>query len=376
MSKYFKGDHVIWIVILILSIYSLMAVYSSTESLAYKYQSGNTLFYLIKHLGLLIAGIAITFVFHYIDYNVYRRLSQFLYFISIPLLVLTMIMGTNLNSASRWLMLPGGISFQTSDLAKIALIMYLARLLAYKKDEIKDFKKAFQPILLSVIIICVLILPSNFSTALMLFAISIVMLFIGRVNTKHLLSLMGVLIITGSLFVTLALTHHLPSFWRFPTWEKRIVTFVEGGNSDDSYQSTQSKVAIYSGGLIGKGPGHSTQRNFLPHPYSDFIFSIIVEEWGLIFGAIPLILLYLFLLYRAGVIIRQTNDLFAALLAIGLTFSIVFQAFINMAVATGIFPVTGQTLPLVSMGGTSIFFTSSALGIILNISKTLTVEKE
>ena len=175
---------------------------------------------------------------------------------------------------------------------------------------------------------------------------------------------------SGGLFVSLALTHHLPNFFRFPTWEKRINTYIVGGSTDDDYQSTQSKIAIYSGGLLGKGPGHSTQRNFLPHPYSDFIFAIIVEEWGLLFGAIPLILLYMFLLYRAGVIVQKTDDLFAALIAIGLTFGIVFQAFINMAVATGIFPVTGQTLPLVSMGGTSIFFTSSALGIILNISRT------
>lgn len=374
LSKYFKGDAVIWAIIVTLSIYSVLAVYSSTGTLAYKYQEGNTSYYLLKHFSLLLVGLGLTFLVHNIPYRYFRKLSQLLYYLSIPLLMFTLLMGTSRNDASRWLTLPGGISFQTSDLAKLALIMFLAHLLAKKQNEIKDFNKAFKPVFISVIVICALIFPANFSTAALIFLTSLIMMFVGRINIKYILGVLGIIIVSGGIFISLALSENLPEIWRFKTWEQRIITYVEGGDKDASYQSDQSKIAVATGGILGKGPGHSVQRNFLPHPYSDFIFAIIVEEYGLIFGAIPIIFLYLALLYRTGVIIRKTKSRFAAFLAIGLTTGLVIQAFINMGVAVGLMPVTGQTLPLVSMGGTSIFFTGISMGVILSVSRSYETE--
>ncbi|PLX09195.1 MAG: cell division protein FtsW [Marinilabiliales bacterium] len=368
--KYFKGDRVIWGVILALSLFSLLAVYSSTGTLAYKYQSGNTLYYFIKHFSFLLFGIAVVFFAHLVPHRYYSRLAQLLYYVSIPLLVLTLIMGTNLNEASRWLTLPGvGISFQTSDLAKLALIMYLARLLSQKQDQIKDFKEAFRPLMIPIIITCGLILPANFSTAAILFVTSLTILFFGRINIKYLLSLIGIGGIAFAFFVLIvfSLPEELQDSFRVGTWKSRIESFVNSSD-EDNYQAEQAKIAIATGGITGKLPGNSTQRNFLPHPYSDFIFAIIVEEYGLL-GAVVVVLLYLILLYRAGVIVKKTNSQFGAFVAIGLTFSLVFQAMINMAVAVNLFPVTGQTLPFISMGGTSILFTSTALGIILSVSR-------
>ena len=374
LSKYFKGDSVIWGVIFTLSIFSLLAVYSSTGTLAYKYQEGNTAYYIIKHFVLLAVGIGIIFITHLIPYKYYSRLSQVFLYISIFLLAITLVMGTSLNQASRWLTLPGlGLTIQTSDLAKLALIMYVARVLSLKQNKINDFNGVFVSLILPVILVCGLIMPANLSTAAILFVTSFLLMFIGRVKVKFLLGISFV----GALIVVVVIGGVIlsgSSTGRIGTWQKRIESFVSG-DSEDNYQVEQSKIAIATGGFLGKGPGNSTQRNFLPHPYSDFIYAIIIEEYGFVGGAVVLFL-YLFLLYRAGVIVRKSRRTFGAFLAIGLTLSLVFQAMINMGVAVHLFPVTGQTLPLVSMGGSSILFTGVALGVILSVSRSVEKNEE
>lgn len=365
LNKYLKGDPVIWAVIFALSMVSVLAVYSSTGTLAYRYQHGNTTYYIAKHGIILIMGLVLIYATHLIPYKFYSRLSQIFLYISVPLLLLTLALGTNINQASRWLTLPViGLTIQTSDLAKLALIMYLARMLSLHQDDIKDFKTAFLPIVIPVIIVCMLIMPANLSTAAMLFATCVVLMFIGRISIKHLalLGLAGVFVL--ALFVLIAMAFKMDS--RIGTWKARIEHFTQGGQ--DSYQTEQAKIAVATGGVLGKGPGKSTQRNFLPHPYSDFIFAIIVEEYGLI-GGIVILALYLYVLYRAGVMVRKSNRTFPAFLSIGLAISLVFQAMVNMGVAVDLLPVTGQTLPLVSMGGSSLLFTSVAFGIILSVSR-------
>jgi len=374
-AKIFKGDAVIWGVIAMLSIFSILAVYSSTGTLAFKYQGGNTLYYLLRHGFLLLIGFAIIFITHKIPVIIYLKISQILLFISIPLLVWTLIRGINLNEASRWLTIPGiGLSFQTSDLAKFSLIIFIARFLAKNQGHIKDFKTGFRSIIIWIIIVCGLILPANFSTAAMLFFTSLILLFLGRVKIQYLLYVIGIGIAGVAIFVIIAINLPEQKQGRVGTWKKRIENYFSG-KSEENFQVEQSKIAIASGGFIGKGPGNSIQRNFLPHPYSDFIFAIIVEEYG-VAGAFILIALYLVLLFRAGTIVRKSTSAFAAFLSMGLVISLIFQAFINMAVAVNLFPVTGQTLPLVSMGGTSIIFTCAAFGIILSISQNVIKKPE
>jgi len=366
LRKYLKGDPVIWAVIFALSIFSILAVYSSTGSLAYKLREGNTTYYIMKHGVILMIGLCIIYVTHLIPYKYYSRLSQIFLFISVPLLLFTLVMGTNLNSAARWLTLPGiGLTIQTSDLAKLALIMYVARMLSMNQDNIKDFRSAFIPIVTPVLIVCILIVPANLSTSALLFATAVILMFIGRISIKHLLLLAGVGILALSLFIVIALAFKIEG--RIGTWKNRIENFTKKGD-EASYQVEQSKIAVVTGGIIGKGPGKSVQRNFLPHPYSDFIFAIIIEEYGVI-GGLILVFLYLYILYRAGVMVRKSNRTFPAFLSIGLAISLVFQAMINMGVAVDLLPVTGQTLPLVSMGGSSLLFTSVAFGIILSVSR-------
>jgi len=372
IAKYFKGDKVIWIVIFFLTIFSMLAVYSSTGTLAYKFQQGNTVYYFIRHLLFLSLGIFFIFIVHHIPYRFWSRISQILFYISLPLLGLTISMGTSINSASRWLTLPGiGVTMQTSDIAKLALIMYIARILSMKQDTIKDFYSAFVPIIWPVLLVCALILPANFSTAAILLVTCVILMFVGRINIKHLL----ILILSGvagiSIFILVVINSDSSS--RVGTWKRRIEAFT--GDGGDSYQSDQAKIAIVRGGIIGAGPGNSVQRNYLPHPYSDFIYAIIIEEYGIV-GGIIILFMYLFLLYRAGIIVRRCERTFPAFLTFGLSIMLVFQAMINMAVAVNLFPVTGQPLPLVSMGGTSLLFTSTALGIILSVSRELSEKKD
>lgn len=372
IEAYFKGDRIIWLVVIFLSIASILAVYSSTGTLAYKYQKGNTEYYLFKHFTILLFGFLLMYFAHLVKYTFYSRISRFGIIIAVPLLFLTLIMGTNLNEASRWLTLPIiNISFQTSDFAKLALILFVARILSKKQDQIKDFKEAFLPIMIPVCLVCMLILPANFSTAAVLFTTCLFLMFLGRVNMKYI----GILIAAGAILLVLfiLIAKLTGNTGRTGTWEKRIENFM-AGDKEENYQSEQAKIAIAKGGLVGVGPGNSSQRNFLPHPYSDFIYAIIIEEYGLL-GGIIIVLLYLTLFYRAIVIARKTPRAFATFLAIGCSFSLVFQALINMAVATSLFPVTGQPLPMLSMGGTSIWFTSLAIGIILSVSRDLEREE-
>lgn len=368
LEKYFKGDRVIWMVIVIMFLMSVLAVYSASGSLVFKQQDISTSYYLFRHGLFLALGFLLVYIFHKIPYRYFSTISQWLYWIAIPLLLFTLLFGVTRNEASRWLIVPGiGIEFQTSDFAKLALILYVARLLAENQKDQNSLKLIFKPIMIATAIICGLILPANFSTSILLFVTIFLLMIVGRVNGQYLLfSFSGAIAAVAILILFIMMS---PGGGRTGTWKKRIESFV---NSDegDNYQAEQAKIAIASGGFFGKGPGNSTQRNFLPHPYSDFIFAIILEEYGF-FGGISVLLLYLILLYRAGAIVKISTRTFPAFLTIGLTFNIVVQALINMSVAINLFPVTGQPLPLISMGGTSIIFSSISLGIILNISRKL-----
>ncbi|MBL7888851.1 MAG: FtsW/RodA/SpoVE family cell cycle protein [Bacteroidia bacterium] len=367
LFKYIKGDKVIWTVVLLLSLLSILVVYSAVVALAYRYKEGDTASYLIKHIFIMGSGVFLMYLIHKVKYTYFSRISQIAIFLAAPLLLYTLFKGVSAGEASRWLAIPGtSLTFQTSDFAKLALITYVARMLSIKQDVIKDFKQAFVPIIIPIGIICVLIFPANFSTAAMLFLNCFVLMFIGRMNAKHLW------ILIGSGIVVLGLV--LLIIWNFPnaiprgaTWKARIENFSKG-DSESNFQAEQAKIAIATGGVIGKGPGNSIQRNFLPQASSDFIYAIVIEEWGLI-SAVLIVFLYLVLLFRGIKIANKSERTFGSLLAVGLTFSLVFQAMINMAVAVNLFPVTGQPLPLISMGGTSIWFTSIALGMILSVSR-------
>jgi len=378
MIKYFrnaKGDVVIWVVVTILCIFSLLAVYSSTGTLAYRKQGGNTEYYLFKHFAILVFGIMLMYATHLVKYTYFSRISQIGLILTIPLLFITLLSGTNLNEANRWLTVPIiNLTFQSSDVAKLFLIMYLARVLSKKQEEIKHFKSGFLPVIIPAIFICTLILPANFSTAAILFVTSMVLMFIGRISLKYIFSLVGLGIVAVILIFTLAKA--VPDlFPRGGTWINRVDHFINKDKADEdaNYQVEQAKIAIVSGGIFGKSPGRSTQRNFLPHPYSDFIFAIIVEEYGIVGGGF-VVLLYCILFFRVVRITTKCQGNFGAFLAIGIGFSLVFQAMINMAVAVHLFPVTGQTLPLISMGGTSIWFTCISIGIILSVSRRIDIE--
>ena len=378
--KYLKGDKVIWFTVLFLSVVSVMAVYSSSGMLAFRTRGGNTEYFLFKHFSILVLGLGLMYVTHRMKYTWFSRLSQVAMLLAVPMLIYTLAMGVNLNSANRWISIPIiEMTFQTSDFAKLALIMYLARLLAVKQDEIKDLKSAFLPMIVPIIVICGLILPANFSTSAILFITCLILMFIGRVNVKHLLSLVGCAILGFALLVGISYVVPVEKvFPRMETWKQRVETYFTTAESEEdaaaisdaSFQSDQAKIAVATGGLFGKGPGNSDQRNFLPHPYSDFIYAIVIEEYGLI-GGFAVLLAYLILLFRGVKIVVKSPNTFAALLALGCCFMLIFQAMINMAVAVNLFPVTGQPLPLVSMGGTSLWFTSIAVGIILSVSRAI-----
>lgn len=374
LDKYFKGDRTIWLIVFILSIFSLLAVYSSTGTLAYKYKSGNTEYYLIKHLIILALGLGLMYIAHLVRYTYYSRISMLALWITVPLLVLTLVIGTNLNEASRWLTLPGvNITFQTSDFAKLALIMYVARVLSKKQDQITNFKTAFLPVIFPVFIVCALILPANFSTAAVVFLSACYLMFIGRIRMKFIFGMIGIALAAFTLLVVFALTTGHPQ--RVFTWKARVLAHWNANETTDSYQTDQAKIAIVRGGFFGQFPGNSMQRNFLPHPYSDFIYAIIIEEYGFLGGAL-ILFLYLLLFFRVIKFIHHSPMAFGTLLAAGCAFMLVFQALINMAVAVNLFPVTGQPLPLLSMGGTSIWFTSLSLGIVLSISRQVEKEKK
>ena len=378
-----KGDRVIWGIVVLLTLISLLVVYSSTGSLAYKY-SKSTESYLFKQFAFIILGVLVIYFAHRVNYIFYARVAKILFIISVPLMIYTLLFGSNYNSASRWITLPViNMTMQTSDLAKLALFMYLSLQLSRKQNVIKDFKKGFLPIIIPVVIICALIAPANLSTALLVGATSFMLMFIGRVSTKHIVVSMGIALIPVLLLLTVAVTtydkaaHKQKEFpaildvARVKTWVGRIQTFMYSSKEDDgekSYQINQAKIAIANGGWLGKGPGNSEARNFLPHSYSDFIYAIIIEEYGL-FGAAFMIFIYLLFLHRCIRLYRKCPFAFGAFLALALSFTLVIQAIANMGVAVNAFPNTGVTLPLVSMGGSSFLFTCLSIGIILSVAR-------
>ena len=365
----FQGDKVIWVVVAFLTLISLLAVYSASESVANRSYGGNNAFVLLRHALMLLLGLVCMFGASRLNYRKYSRLLLLLFWIAIPLLIYTLFFGKNLNHAQRVIGI-AGVTFQTSDLAKIALIGFLARVLTLRRDQLDDFKELGIRVMLPILVIVGLIFPENFSTAAMLFATCIVMMFLGKVKMKYIFAFIGIIMVAGALFMLVSLVFSKDN--RSATWLKRIERFVgsseEEADDTANFQVMQSKIAVAGGGLVGKSPGKSTQRNVLPHPYSDFIYAIILEEYGLL-GGIIVLAFYLILLYRATRIMLRAPNSFGGLLAMGLAFSLVMQAMVNMGVAVGLFPVTGQPLPFVSMGGTSLMFTGLSIGIIISVTK-------
>ena len=378
-----KGDKVIWAIVIILTLVSLLVVYSSTGSLAYKY-SKSTESFLFKQFAFIILGVIIIYFAHRVNYTIYSRIALILFMVAIPLLIYTYFFGAKINEGSRWIKLPViNMTFQTSDLAKLALFMYMSRQLSRKQHVIKDFKKGFLPIIIPVAIICLLIAPANLSTAILVAATSLLLMFIGRISTKHILATIGIAMIPIAILLTIAVKYYdkqehktkdLPAIFavgRVPTWIGRIQTFMYSSKEDNNeklYQINQAKIAIANGGWFGVGPGNSSARNFLPHSYSDFIFAIILEEYGLLGGAF-IVFIYLLFLYRCIRLYRKCPFAFGAFLALALSFTLVIQAIANMGVNVNVFPNTGVTLPLVSMGGSSFLFTCLSIGIILSVAR-------
>ena len=381
-----KGDKVIWALVILLVLVSLLVVYSATGSLAYKLYRGNTEIYLFKQITFILIGLVVIYFAHRVNYTIWSKVAQILFIISIPLLIYTLFFGVRMNEGSRWIRLPIiNMTMQTSDLAKLSLFMYLARLISKKQNVIKDFKQGYLPIIIPVGLTCLLIAPANLSTALLLGASCMLLLFIGRARTKHLLLTVGLAIIPLIFLVIAAVVKHKSAgdelitahkkssglFGRVDTWVNRVEGFMYGSKQnidDDAYQVSQAKIAIAKGGFVGVGPGNSTQRNFLPQAYNDFIFPIIIEEYGLIGGAF-ILFIYLVFLWRSIRIFKRCPYAFGAFLALGLSFTLVIQAVANMAVSVNLFPVTGVTLPLISMGGSSFLFTCLAIGIILSVAR-------
>ncbi len=381
-----RGDKYIWGIVVLLSLISILVVYSATGSLAYKMNKGNTSVYLFKQLSFSLIGLVLIYFLHRINYTIFSRVATILFLVSVPLLLYTLLFGAKINDGSRWIKLPIiNMTIQTSDFAKLALFMYISRLLSKKQEKIKDFKKGFIPVVMPVVIICALIMPANLSNALLTGATALLLMFIGRVSLKHIFLTIGIALIPGAIIVMVsvltydgkqkegpkkpAMAEKVKSFGRFGTWVKRVQDFMYARDNETPYQVQQAKIAIANGGiLVGLGPGNSRQRNFLPQAYNDFIYSIIIEEYGLLGGAF-MIFIYLVFLFRCIRIFRRCPYAFGAFLALGLSFTLVIQAIANMAVNVNLVPVTGVTLPLVSMGGSSFLFTCGAIGIILSVAR-------
>jgi len=377
---------VIWALVILLVLASLLVVYSATGSLAYKLYRGNTEVYLFKQIVFISIGMAVIYFSHRVNYTIWSKVAYFLFIISVPLLIYTLFFGVRMNEGSRWIRLPIiNMTMQTSDLAKLALFMYVSRQISKRQNTIKDFKQGYLPLIIPVGLVCALIAPANLSTALLLGASCLLLFFIGRANTKHLLITVGVACIPIVILIIAAVVRHNSAgdeltgskktssglFARADTWINRVEGFMYGSKQsidDDTYQVTQAKIAIAKGGLVGVGPGNSTQRDFLPQAYNDFIYPIIMEEYGLIGGAF-ILFIYLVFLWRSIRIFKRCPYAFGAFLALGLSFTLVIQAVANMAVSVNLFPVTGVTLPLVSMGGSSFLFTCFAIGIILSVAR-------
>lgn len=378
-----RGDKYIWGIVILLALTSLLVVYSATGSLAYKMYKGNTEVYLFKQFAFIIIGVVVVYFAHRINYTLYSRIALYLFLIAIPLMLFTYFFGATINDGSRWIKLPIiNLTFQTSDLAKLGLFMYLSRQLSRKQDVINDWKKGFLPMIIPVAIICMLIMPANLSTALLTGATSLLLMFIGRCRAKHILGVIAIALVPVLLLISIAVLTHTPneegkkgkavtqlaSVGRVGTWIHRVQDFIYAKADETPYQVQQAKIAIAKGGVFGKGPGNSEAKNFMPHPYSDMIYAIILEEYGLVGGGL-IIFIYLVFLLRCIMVFRRCPFAFGAFLALGLSFTLVIQAMANMAVAVNLVPVTGVTLPLVSMGGSSFLFTCASIGIILSVAR-------
>ena len=361
--KYLKGDRVIWMIVILLSLFSIVMAYSASSNMAYRLKGGDATSFLIKHAVILLLGFSVMIYVHNIKYNFLSRISQLGIWVAGLLLFLTLIFGVNKGNASRWIM-----GFQPSDLAKIVLIIYVARILAIKKDDIKTFK-GLMPALIPIGAICALILPADFSTAALLFVSCLVLLHVGGAKLKHLGAVVGICLAGFSLMllINVVVPGMLP---RADTWSERVVDFFTG-SSEDNYQSTQAQMGIVNGGIINFQPGGGSIKNDMFSAQSDFVYSTIVEEFGAILGGMGLVMLYLILFYRCLKLTAQASNKFGAYVAFGLSFTLVLQAMVNMGVGSTLLPVTGQPLPLVSMGGTSIILTCISIGIILSISRSV-----
>tara|TARA_R110002020_G_scaffold61527_5_gene165448 strand:- start:528 stop:1718 length:1191 start_codon:yes stop_codon:yes gene_type:complete len=367
---YIQGDKAIWGIVGLLALFSFLPVYSSSSNLAYLYGDGSTLPYLLRHFSHLVLGFGILYGVHKIPYHYFRGLSIIAMPVIILLLIITMAEGTTIDgaNASRWIRLPFvGITFQTSTLAGVVLMTYVARYLSRIKDKTVTFKETILPLWLPVFLVLALILPANFSTTAIFFSMIVMLVFVGGYPLKYLGIILGAGLIFLTLFVLTAKA--FPGVFpnRVDTWISRVENFSDDTDTEADYQIEKAKIAIASGGVAGLGPGKSVQKNFLPQSSSDFIYAIIVEEFGLL-GGMFLMVMYLFLLFRIVVVAHKSTSIFGKLLVIGVGLPIVFRAMINMAVAVELFPVTGQNLPLISSGGTSIWMTCLALGMILSVS--------
>jgi cell division protein FtsW len=366
--KHIEGDRTIWALVAILALFSFMPVYSASANLV-SVVGGSTLGYLLKHVVLLIMGFAIIYAVHKIPYRYFSGGSVLLLPVVFFLLIYTLAQGTTIGGtyASRWISIPFiGVGFQTSTLAGLVLMVYTSRYLAKNKDLKIVFKESLIQLWLPVALILILILPANFSTTAIIFSMILILAFIGGYPIKYIGYIIGAGILSLTLFILIAkaFPDSMPN--RVNTWGSRIENF-SNSEGQESYQVEKAKIAIATGGTFGKGPGKSIQKNFLPQSSSDFIYAIIVEEYGLV-GAVLIVFVYFLLLFRIFVTVKKASTIFGTLLVIGVGLPIIFQAVINMAVATNLFPVTGQTLPLISSGGTSIWMTCFALGMILSVS--------
>lgn len=374
--KHIKGDRTIWALVAILALFSFMPVYSASANLV-SIVGGSTLGYLVKHVVLLIMGFAIIYAVHKIPYRYFSGGSVLLLPIVFFLLIYTLAQGTTIGgaNASRWIRIPFiGVGFQTSTLAGLVLMVYTARYLAKNKDLKIIFKESLVQLWVPVALILMLILPANFSTTAIIFSMILIVAFIGGYPLKYIGYILGAGFLVLALFILIAKAFPDAMPNRVNTWGNRIENF---SNSDgqEAYQVEKAKIAIATGGILGKGPGKSIQKNFLPQSSSDFIYAIIVEEYGLV-GAALIVFVYFLLLFRIFIIVKKATTIFGTLLVVGVGLPIIFQAGINMAVATNLFPVTGQTLPLISSGGTSIWMTCFALGMILSVSASKTETEE
>ncbi len=365
-----KGDRIIWAIAALLAIFSFLPVYSAASNLAYIGSGSNTFSYFIKHFVHLFLGFSIIYGVHKIPYRYFKGLSMVMIPVVLILLIITMLQGATIGgaNASRWIRVPiVGFTFQPSTLAALVLMVYVARYLSKIKDETISFRESVLPLWLPVFIVLALILPANFSTAALIFSMVILLTFVGGYPLKYLSIIIGSGVVVLALFVLTAKAFPdlMPN--RVDTWTSRISSFVDSEVTQEDYQIEKAKIAIATGGVQGLGPGKSIQKNFLPQSSSDFIFAIIIEEYGLI-GGIFLLILYLWLLFRIVIVAQKSDSVFGKLLAIGVGIPVIFQALVNMGVAVQLFPVTGQTLPLISSGGTSIWVTCLALGVVLSVS--------